>query len=81
MACAARLCVFFGAVMLTVQPACAQHQNGDQEQPPATGVHVHEIGAMVMSSVVPPLLAPRSGGRLTPGFGLFLTVRPTEDHM
>jgi hypothetical protein len=39
------------------------------------------IGAMVMSSVVPPILAPRYGGRLTPGFGIFLTVRPTEHEM
>jgi hypothetical protein len=35
------------------------------------------VGAMAMASVVPPLLAPRYGGRVAPGFGVFMTVRPT----
>ncbi len=33
-------------------------------------------GATVSMSVVPSSLAPRYGGRMTPGFGLFLVVRP-----
>jgi hypothetical protein len=47
---------------------------------PSRGL-VPGIGALVMSSVVPPLLAPRYGGRITPGLGVFFTVRPAEHPM
>jgi hypothetical protein len=47
---------------------------------PVSGL-VPGIGGMVMSSFVPPLLAPRYGGRTTAGFGVFFTVRPAEHHM
>ena len=36
------------------------------------------FGVSVSASVVPPLLAPRYGGRLTPGFGLFFAIRPRQ---
>lgn len=39
------------------------------------------VGATVSASVVPPLLAPRYGGRVVPGFGLFFTVRPSRHAM
>ena len=34
------------------------------------------IGATISASVVPLLLAPRYGGRVAPGAGMFLTLRP-----
>ncbi|MGH9254335.1 MAG: hypothetical protein ACRD3C_07170, partial [Vicinamibacterales bacterium] len=34
------------------------------------------LGGVVMGSGVPRLLAPRYGGRIAPGFGVFATVRP-----
>jgi hypothetical protein len=61
MAFAAWLCVLFGTVVLAVQPAFAQHQSSDQEQPPATGVHVHQIGTQASS------LAEASGTAWLPG--------------
>ena len=39
------------------------------------------IGGTVMASVVPPLLAPRYGGRVAPGFGVFVTMRPARRPM
>jgi hypothetical protein len=39
------------------------------------------IGGTISGSIVPPLLAPRYGGRVAPGFGLFLTVRPSRHGM
>ncbi|MEQ1760089.1 MAG: hypothetical protein ABL986_17365 [Vicinamibacterales bacterium] len=36
------------------------------------------IGGVLMGSLVPAPLAPRYGGRVAPGFGVFLTVRPVE---
>ena len=36
------------------------------------------VGASVTASVVPELLAPRYGGRIAPGFGLFVTVRARQ---
>jgi hypothetical protein len=39
------------------------------------------IGGMVMTSVVPPPLAPRYGGRVSPGFGVFLSVMPPRHSM
>jgi len=34
------------------------------------------VGATVSGSIVPTALVPRYGGRITPGFGVFLAVRP-----
>jgi hypothetical protein len=39
------------------------------------------LGAMATASVVPPALASRYSGRVAPGFGLFLTVRPERHTM
>jgi hypothetical protein len=39
------------------------------------------VGVSVAASAVPPLLAPRYGGRVAPGFGLFVTVRPSQHPM
>jgi hypothetical protein len=39
------------------------------------------IGGSIFASVVPALLAPRYNGRVAPGFGLFLTIRPTRHVM
>ena len=39
------------------------------------------IGGMVSVSIVPPELAPRYGGRLAPGFGVFLNLRPSRHVM
>jgi hypothetical protein len=36
------------------------------------------IGATLTASVVPQLLAPRYAGRIAPGFGLFVTIRPSQ---
>jgi hypothetical protein len=36
------------------------------------------LGASVDVSMLPPELAPRYGGRLAPGFGLFLAIRPSR---
>lgn len=36
------------------------------------------VGASIAASMVPPPLAPRYGGRIAPGFGLFLTLRPSQ---
>jgi hypothetical protein len=41
---------------------------------------VGSVGGMGMVSLVPPLLAPYYGGRVTPGFGVFLHLRP-QAHM
>jgi hypothetical protein len=37
------------------------------------------IGDSVNASIVPPLLAPRYDGRIAPGFGVFLHVRPSGE--
>ena len=39
------------------------------------------VGASVTASIVPSLLAPRYGGRIAPGFGLFATIRPKRATM
>ncbi|MEQ1575401.1 MAG: hypothetical protein ABL993_14275 [Vicinamibacterales bacterium] len=39
------------------------------------------IGATVTTAIVPALLAPRYGGRVAPGFGLFLSVRPSRHQL
>ncbi len=39
------------------------------------------VGGTLAASAVPPLLAPRYGGRIAPGFGLFVTVRPSQHSM
>lgn len=39
------------------------------------------VGGSVSASMVPPLLAPRYGGRVAPGFGLFVTLRPARHAM
>jgi hypothetical protein len=39
------------------------------------------IGGTVSASLVPPQLASRYYGRLAPGFGAFLTVRPSRHVM
>lgn len=36
------------------------------------------LGASVSASAVPELLAPRYGGRIAPGFGVFVTIRPGQ---
>jgi hypothetical protein len=42
---------------------------------------VSGIGSSVSTGVLPPLLAPRYGGRFAPGFGLFVNVRPARHMM
>ncbi len=37
------------------------------------------IGGTFAVTVVPPLLAPRYGGQIAPGLGVFLALRPTEE--
>lgn len=37
------------------------------------------IGGSVSAALVPPLLAPRYGGRIAPGAGVFVTIRPTAN--
>ena len=39
------------------------------------------VGGMAMLSITPPLLAPYYGGRLVPGFGVFLNLRPSVHSM
>jgi hypothetical protein len=39
------------------------------------------IGATVSASLLPPALAPRYNGRVAPGFGVFLSVRPSRHMM
>lgn len=39
------------------------------------------IGGALSAAVVPPYLAPRYGGRISPGFSIFLTVRPAAHQM
>jgi hypothetical protein len=39
------------------------------------------IGGTISASLVPPLLAPRYNGRVAPGFGIFLTIRPVRHPM
>lgn len=39
------------------------------------------LGGVFMASAVPALLAPRYGGRIAPGFGLFVTIRPLQHQM
>ena len=46
-----------------------------------TGGFQSGIGGTVSASVVPQALAPRYGGRVTPGFGVFLTLRPAPHAM
>jgi hypothetical protein len=45
-----------------------------------TGV-VAGVGATAWLSLVPPALAPRYSGRVAPGFGVFVTVRPSPHTM
>ena len=42
---------------------------------------VVSTGGVMMVSLVPPLLAPYYGGRVTPGFGIFLNLRPQAHPM
>jgi hypothetical protein len=39
------------------------------------------VGGTAMASVVPPLLAPRYGGRVAPGFGVFISLHPSRHEM
>ena len=39
------------------------------------------VGATASVSLVPPALAPRYSGRVAPGFGIFVTVRPSRHAM
>ena len=39
------------------------------------------VGGTISVSIVPPELAPRYSGRLAPGFGAFLTLRPARHMM
>lgn len=39
------------------------------------------VGATVSTSLLPPELAPRYYGRIAPGFGIFLTLRPRRHTM
>jgi hypothetical protein len=39
------------------------------------------IGGTISASFVPAALGPRYGGRVTPGFGVFFTVRPAAHAM
>jgi hypothetical protein len=39
------------------------------------------VGGMLSANVVPPALAPRYSGRLAPGFGFFVTLRPARHAM
>ena len=42
---------------------------------------VPSVGAVVMLSVTPTLLSPYYRGRLIPGFGIFLNLRPPAHSM
>jgi hypothetical protein len=43
---------------------------------PPRGLWQAGYGGSVSAAILPPALAPRYGGRVVPGFGVFLTVRP-----
>lgn len=47
----------------------------------ATKGLVPGIGGTVSLSLLPPALAPRYGGRVAPGFGVFLGLRPARHAM
>lgn len=48
---------------------------------PARGGLQAGVGGTVSASLVPPALAPRYGGRIAPGVGVFLTIRPAMHAM
>ena len=67
----------FGAAVFT----CGKAQVGYvRHLAPRLGV-VPGLGASVTMSVVPAALAPRYGGRVVPGVGVFLRVRPARHAM